>query len=58
MAKVVNLRLARKIRGRSDAEAKAAVNRALHGRTRAQKQVEEADRERLEKLLDGVRRDD
>lgn len=58
MTKVVNLRQARKARGRTDAEAKAAANRAAHGRTKAQKQADKAEQERLSRLLDGIRRDD
>jgi len=58
MTKVVNLRLARKAKSRSEAAAKAAANRALHGRTRAQKQAEKAERETLARMLDGIRRDD
>lgn len=58
MAKVVNLRLARKARDRSDAEAKAAANRASHGRTKARKQADKADREKLARMLDAIRRDD
>ena len=58
MTKVVNLRQARKAKGRSDAEAKAAANRAVHGRTKAQKQAERAEREKLARMLDGIRRDD
>ncbi len=58
MTKVVNLRLARKARGRSEAEAQAAANRAQHGRTKAQKHAEKADREKRDRLLDGIKRDD
>ena len=58
MTKVVNLRQARKAKVRGEAEAKAAGNRALHGRTKAQKLADKADKERLARLLDGVRRDD
>ena len=58
MTKVVNLRLARKAKDRGEAAAKAAANRALHGRTKAEKQGEKADKERLARLLDGIRRDD
>jgi hypothetical protein len=52
---VVNLRLARKARARVGHEAAAAANRALHGRTKQQKQAERADRERQARLLDGAR---
>lgn len=56
MTKVVNLRLARKARARGEAEAKAAANRALHGRTKGQKQADKAEKDRLARLLDGVKR--
>lgn len=58
MTKVVSLRQARKAKARSDAEAKAAANRARHGRTKVQKQAERAEREKLARMLDGIRRDD
>jgi hypothetical protein len=58
MSKVVNLRLAHKARDRRDAEAQAASNRALHGRTKAQKQAEKAERERHTRTVDGARRED
>ena len=38
MAEIVNLRQARKARARTEAEAKAARNRATHGRTKAERQ--------------------
>ena len=51
MGEVVNLRMARKAKKREEAQAQAATNRALHGRTKAQ------DKARAVKLLDGARRD-
>ena len=44
MAEIVNLRMARKRKRRSEAEAIASANRAKHG-------VNRADRERSEALL-------
>jgi hypothetical protein len=58
MADVVNLRQARKAKARRDKEATAAANRALHGRTKAQRAAEAAERARAEQLLDGAKRDD
>jgi hypothetical protein len=58
MAEVINLRLARKARARRDKEVTAATNRALHGRTRAERAADEATRARAEKQLDGARRED
>ena len=57
MGEVVNLRLARKVKKRVQAEAKAATNRALHGRTKTQKQADALEKARVEKLLDGTKRD-
>jgi hypothetical protein len=58
MSRIVNLRQARKAKARTEAEAKAAENRALHGRTKAQKQADKAAKDRLARLLDGVKRHD
>lgn len=57
MAEIVNLRIARKRRDRAEKEREAARNRALHGRTRAQKTAEAAERARSLALLDGHRLD-
>lgn len=43
--KIVNLRTERKRRDRTDAAEKAAQNRALHGRTKAERRHDEARRE-------------
>jgi hypothetical protein len=58
MADIINLRQARKARARTDAEAKASVNRARFGRTAQEKQASEAEARRADRLLDGVKRDD
>ena len=58
MNRIVNLRQARKARDRSEAESKAAANRALHGRTKAQKKADKAEQERLARMVDGARLDD
>lgn len=58
MGDVVNLRQARKVKARRDKEAQAATNRALHGRTKAERSADAAQRARAEQLLDGARRDD
>ena len=57
MAEIVNLRQARKARARADAAGKAQANRALHGRTRAEKARDEAEARRLDRTLDGIRRE-
>lgn len=58
MINVVNLRQARKARGRDAAAAQAAANRVKHGQTKAAKQAAKLNEERVRKLLDGARRDD
>lgn len=55
MAEIVNLRTMRKHRDRAEKERKAEENRALHGRTKAEKNAEATDRERERAHLDGHR---
>lgn len=57
MAEVVNLRMARKAKKRTEAEAQAATNRAFHGRTKAQKQADAAEKARRAKAIDGAERE-
>ncbi|MGD9810476.1 MAG: DUF4169 family protein [Sphingobium sp.] len=57
MGEIVNLRMARKAKKRSAAEANAAANRALHGRTKAQKRADAADKARVARALDGAKRE-
>lgn len=57
MAEVINLRMARKARKRADDAATAVQNRALSGRTKAQKAKDAADKERAARVLDLHRRD-
>jgi len=57
MAEIINLRRARKARERAASEAEAAANRLSHGRSKAEKQATRAERERLERSLDGAKRD-
>jgi hypothetical protein len=58
MAEIINLRMARKSRARAQAQASAAANRALHGRTKAEKARDKADQDRVNRALDGAKRDD
>ena len=58
MADIINLRLARKARGRQAADAEAAANRAKFGQTRQEKQASRAEALRADKLLDGAKRED
>ncbi len=57
MAEIINLRLARKARGRQAAEADAAANRAKFGRSKQEKLANRAETARAEKLLDGAKRE-
>lgn len=58
MGDVVNLNRARKARAKLDGKATAAANRAAHGRTRAEREAAERERERAARLLDGSKRED
>ncbi len=51
----VNLNRYRKAKARADKKARANENAAKHGRTKAQKAVERADKARADRLLDGHR---
>ena len=57
MGDVINLRQARKARARTEKEAAAAANRARFGRTKAEKQAEDAKRELTQKQLDSHKRE-
>ena len=57
MGDVVNLRQARKARDREAAVQAAAEARALHGRTKAQRALENAEAERLARTVDQARRE-
>ena len=53
MADIVNLRQARKLKLRAGKEAEASANRALHGRTKAEKQRDAAEADKTGRLVDG-----
>lgn len=57
-ADLINLRLARKRKARAEADAAAAEARARHGRTRAEKLSDSADRTRAAADLDRKRLDE
>lgn len=57
MADIVNLRLARKRKGKAEKDAVAAANRALHGQTKAQKLVLVTERRLAASHLDAHRLD-
>lgn len=58
MTQITNLNRFRKQKAREDARQQADANAAKHGRTKAQKLAEQADKDRAAKHLDGVKRDD
>jgi hypothetical protein len=57
MAEPINLNKARKAKAKTAAQATAAANRALHGRTRAEKLRDRTERDTREALLDGAKRE-
>ncbi len=57
MGDVINLRLARKAKARDKAVRQAEQNRALHGRSKADKERQQRDAERAQRLLDGAKRE-
>lgn len=57
MAEIINLRLARKAQNRSKAAQQATENPALHGRSGAERQRQQAEAERAARQLDAHHRD-
>jgi hypothetical protein len=57
MAKVVNLNKFRKQKAKLEREKRADVNRRLHGRTKAERQRELLQKQRLTDKVDGARLD-
>jgi hypothetical protein len=58
MGEVVNLRLKRKAKMRAEAADKAAENRATFGRSKAEKDLTSAQKDKAERSLDGHQRED
>lgn len=54
---IVNLRKARKAHARAEDKARAAANRAAHGRPKAETAALAAERARQLRVLDGHRRE-
>lgn len=52
MAEIINLRMARKAKARSEAEKQAEQNRATFGQTKAEKQLRKAEAARAGKAHD------
>jgi len=57
VGEVVNLRLARKRKARAEKEQVAERNRAVHSRTKAERERDEVEAGRAGRFLDGHRRD-
>jgi hypothetical protein len=55
MAEIVNLRRVKKQRARADQAKVADANRALHGRTRTEKEADQRVKARREAVLDQAR---
>jgi hypothetical protein len=58
MGDLINLNKARKARSKAAATAEAKANRVTHGVPKAEKTHAEAEKARLDALLDGAKRDD
>ena len=57
MAEIVNLRMARKAKGRAADKAQADANRAKHGRSKAERKATESEAERLTRTVEGAKRE-
>lgn len=58
MAEIINLNRARKARQKAGAKATAEANRALHGRSRTEREAQKIERERANRHLEGHKRED
>ena len=58
MGDVINLRQARKAKARDDKAQQADANRAKFGRTKAQRQADDAQRAKQEAAVDAAYRED
>jgi len=53
MAEIVNLRRARKAKGRAEAAKEAEANRIAHGRTKAEKKIAKAEADKARAAHEG-----
>jgi hypothetical protein len=58
MSDIVSLRTVRKQKARADKAVAAERNRRLHGRTKAEKQLDAAEKARAERQIEGHKRDE
>lgn len=56
MAEIVNLKRVRKRKARKAAETEAASNRLVHGRTKAERNLTQAEQQAADRKLDGHKR--
>ena len=54
---IINLKQARKAKARTDKDQKAAENRRLHGRTKAEKTADRATKDKAASHIDGHKRE-
>ncbi len=57
MAEIINLRMARKAKARSENKAQADANRAQHGRSKNERKATEAAIARIDRTVEGARRE-
>ncbi|EJL24504.1 DUF4169 family protein [Novosphingobium sp. AP12] len=57
MAEIVNLRMARKAKARAAGKLEADAARARHGRTKGERLASEAEVARIDRLVDGAKRE-
>lgn len=58
MAEIVNLKRVRKAKARSEADAKAAENRAQYGQTKAERARVAAEKAKLRAVIEGAKKED
>lgn len=58
MTEPINFNKARKAKAAADAKARAAANRVVFGRTKAEKDAGQLEQDRARRTLDGARRDE
>jgi hypothetical protein len=58
MAEIINLKNVRKQKARANKEAQASQNRVLFGRTKAEKQKQEAEKALANRRIDGHKKDE
>ncbi|WP_296168708.1 DUF4169 family protein [uncultured Brevundimonas sp.] len=57
MGEIINLNRARKTRAKAEKAETASLNRAAFGQTKAERQKAKAERDRIQTVLDGAKRD-